>query len=74
MWNPGLNDSQDGIKIVGRNINNFRYADDATPMAESGEEVKNLFMRVEEESDKADSKLNIQETKIMASGPTLHGK
>ena len=74
MWNPGLNDSQDGIKIVGRNINNFRYADDATPMAESGEEVKNLFMRVEEESEKADSKLNIQETKIMASGPTLHGK
>ena len=74
MWNPGLNDSQDGIKIVGRNINNFRYADDATPMAESGEEVKNLFMRVEEESEKADSKLNIQETKIMASGPTLHVK
>ena len=74
MRNAGLNDSQDGIKIVGRNINNFRYADDATPMAESGEELKNLFMRVKEESEKADSKLNIQKTKIMASGPTLHGK
>ena len=74
MRNAGLNDSQDGIKIVGRNINNFRYADDATPMAESGEELKNLFMRVKEKSEKADSKLNIQKTKIMASGPTLHGK
>ena len=63
-----------GIKIVGRNTNNFRYADDATLMAESGEELKNLFVRVKEESEKADSKLNIQKTKIMASGPTFHGK
>ena len=74
MWNAGLNDSQGGIKIVGRNTNNFRYADDATLMAESGEELKNLFVRVKEESEKADSKLNIQKTKIMASGPTFHGK
>ena len=74
MWNAGLNDSQGGIKIVGRNTNNFRYADDATLMAESGEELKNLFVRVKEESEKADSKLNIQKPKIMASGPTFHGK
>ena len=74
MWNAGLNDSQAGIKIVRRNINNFRYADDATLMAESGEELKNLFMRVKEESKKISLKLNIQKTKIMASGPTLHGK
>ena len=74
MWNARLNESQAGIKIAGRNINNFRYADDATLMAESGEELKNLFMRVKEESEKADLKLNIQKTKIMASGPTLHGK
>ena len=74
MWNAGLNDSQAGIKIVGRNTNNFRYADNAILMAESGEELKNLFVRVKEESEKADSKLNIQKTKIMASGPTFHGK
>ena len=69
-----MDEAQAGIKIVGRNTNNFRYADDATLMAESGEELKNLFVRVKEESEKADSKLNIQKTKIMASGPTFHGK
>ena len=74
MWNAGLNDSQAAIKTAERNTNNFRYADDTTLMAESGEELKNLFMRVKEESEKADLKLNIQKTKIMASGPTLHGK
>ena len=71
MWNAGLDESQGGIKIARRNINNLRYADDTTchPMVESQEELKNLLMKVEEESGKVDLKLNIQKTKIMASGP-----
>ena len=69
MWNAGLDDSQAEIKIVGRNINNLRYAEDTTPMAESKEELKNLLMKVKEESEKTGLKLNIQKTKIMASGP-----
>ena len=68
MRNAGLEDAQAGIKIVGRNINNLRYADDTTLMAESEEELKSLLMKVEE-SEKAGLKLNIQKTKIMASGP-----
>ena len=60
MWNAGLDDSQAGIKIVGRNINNLSYADDTNPMAESKEELKNLLMKVKEESKKAGLKLNIQ--------------
>ena len=68
MKNPGLDDAQDGIKMAGRNINNFRYIDDTTLMAES-EELKSLLMKVKEESEKVGLKLNIQETKIMASGP-----
>ena len=67
MWNAGLQESQAGIKISGRN-NNLRYADDTTLMAESEEELKSLLMRVKEESEKAGLKLNIQKTKIMASG------
>ena len=70
MRNAGLEDTQAGIKIAGRNINNLRYADDTTLMAESEEELKNLLMNVKEESEKVGLKLNIQETKIMASGPT----
>ena len=69
MRNTGLDDSQAGIKIAGRNINNHRYTDDTTLMAESQEELKSLLMRVKEESEKAGLKLNIQKTKIMASGP-----
>ena len=69
MWKVVLDDSQAGIKIAGRNINNLRYADNTTLMAESEEELKSLLMRVKEESEKAGLKLNIQETKIMASGP-----
>ena len=69
MWNTRVDDSQAGIKIVGRNINNFRYADDVTLMAESKEELKNFLMNVKEESEKADLKLNIQKTKMMATGP-----
>ena len=69
MWNAELDEAQDGIKIAGRNINNLRYADDATLMAESEEELKSLLMKVKEESEKAALKLNIQKTKIMASGP-----
>ena len=68
MWNDGLDESQAGIKIAGRNINNFRYAGNTTLMAESEEELKNLLMRVKE-SEKASLKLNIQKTKIMVSGP-----
>ena len=64
-----LNESQAGIKIAGRNINNLRYVDDTTLMAESEEELKSLLMKVKEESEKVDLKLNIQKTKIMASGP-----
>ena len=69
MRNTGLEGAQAGIKIAGRNINNFRYADDTTLMAESKEELKSLLMKVKEESEKVGLKLNIQETKIMASGP-----
>ena len=68
MQNAGLDESQAGIKIVGRNINNFRYADNTTLMAESKEDLNSLLMRVKEESEKAGLKLNIQKTKIMASG------
>ena len=70
MRNAGLEDTQAGIKIAGRNINNLRYADDTTLMAESEEELKSLLMRVKEESEKVGLKLNIQKTKIMASSPT----
>ena len=66
MWNAGLEDSQTRIKIARRNINNLRYADDTTLMAESEEELKSLLMRVEEESENAGLKINIQKTKIMA--------
>ena len=69
MRNAGLEEEQDGIKIAGRNINNLRYADDTTLMAESEEEQKSLLMKVKEESEKVGLKLNIQKTKIMASGP-----
>ena len=69
MRNAGLDEAQAGIKISGRNINNLRYADDTTLMAESEEELKSLWMKVKEESEKIGLKLNIQETKIMASGP-----
>ena len=69
MRNTGLDEAQAGIKIVGRNINNLRYADDTTLMAESKEELKSLLMKVKEESEKVGLKLNIQKTKIMASGP-----
>ena len=69
MRNTGLEEAQTGIKIAGRNINNFRYADDTTLMAESDEELKSLLMKVKEESEKVGLKLNIQKTKIMASGP-----
>ena len=65
----GLEEAQAGIKIAGRNINNLRYADDTTLMAESEEEVKSLLMKVKEESEKVDLKLNIKKTEIMASGP-----
>ena len=67
--NAGMNEAQAGIKIAGGNINNLRYADDTTLMAESEEELKSLLMKVKEESEKLDLKLNIQKTKIMASGP-----
>ena len=69
MRNTGLEEAQVGIKIARRNINNFRYADDTTLMAESEEELKSLLMNVKEESEKADLKLNVHKTKIMASGP-----
>ena len=68
MWNAGLDETQAEIKITGRNINNFRYADDTTLMAES-EELNSLLMKVKEESEKVGFKLSIQKTKIMASGP-----
>ena len=70
MRNAGLEEAQAGIKIAGRSINNLRYADDTTLMAESEEELKNLLMKVKEKSEKVGLKLNIQKTKIMASGPT----
>ena len=69
MRNAGLEEAQAGIKIAGRNINNLRYADDTTLMAESEEELKNLLMKVKEESEKVGLKLNIQKTNIMATGP-----
>ena len=73
MRKAGLEEAQAGIKIARRNIHNLRYADDTTLMAES-EELKSLLMKVKEESDQVGLKLNIQKTKIMASGPSLHGK
>ena len=69
MWNPKLDEAQAGIKIAGRNINNLRYVDDATLMAEIEEELKSLLMKVKEESEKIGLQLNIQKTMIMASGP-----
>ena len=69
MRNAALEESQAGIKIAGRNINNLRYADDTTLMAESEEKVESLLMKVKEESEKVSLKLNIQKTKVMASGP-----
>ena len=74
MQNAGLDEAQGGIKITGRNINNLRYAEDTILMAENKEELKSLLMKVKEESEKVGLKLNIQKTKIMASGPSLHGK
>ena len=71
MWNARLDEAQGGIKIAGRNINNLRYADDATLMAESEEELKSLLMKVKEESENAGLKLNSQQTKIMASSPMI---
>ena len=69
MRNTGLDEAQIGIKIAGRNINNLRYADDTTLMAENEEDLKSLLMNLKEESEKVGLKLNIQKTKIMASGP-----
>ena len=69
MWNARLDEAQAGIKLARRNINNLRYADDTTLMAESEEELKSLLMKVKEESEKASLKLNIQKPKIMVSGP-----
>ena len=74
MRNIGLEETQAGIKIAGRNINNPRYANDTTFMAESEEELKSLLMKVKEENEKVGLKFNIQKTKIMPSGPSLHGK
>ena len=71
MRNTGLDEAQDGIKIAGRNINNLRYADDTTLMAESKKELKSFFMKVKEESEKVGLKLNIQKTNLV---PSLHGK
>ena len=72
--NSGLEEAQAGIKIAGRNISNLRYADGTTLMAESEEELKSLLMKVKEENEKVGLKLNIQKAKIMASGPSLHGR
>ena len=69
MWNAGLDEAQAGIKFAGRNVNNLRYANDTTLMAESEEELKSLLMKVKEENEKAGLKLNIQKSRIMASGP-----
>ena len=74
IWNARLDESQAEIKMAGKNINNLRYADDTTLMAESEEELKNLLMNVKEESEKAVLKLNIQKTKIIASAPSFHDK
>ena len=74
MRNAGLEEAQAGIKIAGRNINDLRYADDTTLMAENEEELKSLLMKVKEENEKVGLKLNIQKTKIMGLVPSLHGK
>ena len=74
MWNARLDESQAGIKTAGRNINNFRYEDNTTLMAQSEEELKSLLMKVNEESGKSGLKLNIQKTKIMGWMPSFHGK
>ena len=74
MRNDGLDEAQAGIKIARRNINNLRYTDDTTLMAESKKELKSLLTKVKEESEKVGLKLNIQKTKIMASSPSLHDK
>ena len=74
MRNAGLEETQAGIKIAGRNINNLRYADDITLNAQNEEELKILLVKVKEESEKVGLRLNIQKTKIMASVPSLHGK
>ena len=74
MWNAKMDEAKAGIKIAGRNVNNLRYADETTLMAESKEEQKSLWMKVKEDSEKVALKLNIQKIKIMASGPILHGK
>ena len=74
MWNAGLDDSQAGIKITGKNISSFRHADDTTVRAESEEELKSLLMNLKEESEKCGLKLSIQKTKIMESVASLHGK
>ena len=74
MRNVGLEEAQAGIKIAKRNINNLRYTDDTTLMAESEDELKSLLMKVKDESERVGLKLNIQKTKIMASLPSLHGK
>ena len=74
MQNAGLDKAQAGIKIAGRNISNLRYADDTTLMAESEEGLKSLLMKVKEESEKADLKLNVQKTERWHSVPSLHGK
>ena len=71
MWNAGLDEAQAGIKIVGRNINNLRYADDTTLMAESEEKLKSLLVKVKEKGENVGLKLNIQKTKIMASSPII---
>ena len=74
MRNAGLDEAQAGVMTAGRNINNLTYADDTTLMAENKEELKSLLMKVKEEGEKVGLKLNIQKTKIMASGPIIHGK
>ena len=74
MWSAGLDEAQAGIKITGRNISNLRYSDDTLLMAESAEELKSLLMKVKEESEKADLKLNIQKLRLWHLVPSLHGK
>ena len=74
MWNAGLDEAQVGIKTAGRNINDLKHVDDTTLMTECREELKSLLMKVKEESEKVGLKLHIQKAKIMASGPSLHGK
>ena len=74
MWHVGLDGGQAGIKIAGSNINNLKYADDTTLMVGSKEELKRLLMKVKEEKEKSGLKLSIQKTKIMESGPSIHGK